>query len=69
MNWFRVIGVFIAVIGAGIFILFLWRSMPVTNSNAGVGTVPVTALLFGILLFAVGLIVAFTGGRQNESRG
>lgn len=60
MNWFRIVGVFVAVLGAAIviyslsdFIGFFFRI-----ESAGIGVLPISSLLFGVLLVGAGLYTA-----------
>ena len=69
MNWFRIIGVLVALWGIGVVVYTIYHLM-VMNENSGIGTgtvtINLTSIFIGALLFAAGLYAAVTGGRRNK---
>lgn len=65
MNWFRIIGVLVALWGIGVVVYTIYHGM-LLNGNAAIGTVNLTSVFLGLLLFAAGLYAAITGGRRNK---
>ena len=69
MNWFRVIGAVISLIGAAFFFVAVRSMMPITNASAGIGAfrpIQPTELFLGAALVVLGLCIATIGGRLQK---